>query len=104
MATYQNLGLPEESQAQVIERLFIIPAARDNETDCLKRLQELFQRDTFDEDCAEFHSLHHGSGLDFAKCWVGIHHPADEWMGAYEKILDDHNLAPGDVLKTKNNN
>lgn len=101
---YGNLGV-EESQAQVIERLFIIPAAqpesRANQKDCLNRLQELFNRDSFDKDCAEFHFHYHEAGLDFAKCWVSLHYPKEDWMGAYNKIIDEHHLAPANVLRTR---
>jgi hypothetical protein len=85
-----------ESQQQVFTRLFVIPSddpeTRAIQKECLDRVQELFGRETFDDDCAEFHRWYTESGLDFARCWVSLRCPQHARMEEYNMICKTYQL------------
>jgi hypothetical protein len=58
------------SQVDVFRRLFFneLPTSA-----CLRdRARDLFSRESFDDDCLEFHQAFYENGLDFVFCWASV--------------------------------
>lgn len=89
------------SQVEVFKRLFENDLP---ETAVVReRVTELLRRDSFDEDCVEFHRFYIQLGLDFAFCWASAHSGGDselarrKYTDIVENLLDE-NLLDENIL------
>jgi hypothetical protein len=94
------------SQVEVFKRLFENDLP---ETAVVReRVTELLRRDTFDEDCVEFHRFYIQLGLDFAFCWASAHSGGDSELAQrkYTDIVEQTDIehlyenVPSDVPPT----
>lgn len=75
------------SQVEVYTRLFLGDDKMSKEMK--RRFDDLIHRESFDEDCKEFHLAYEKTGLDFAMCYCAVRHPPDMREDAYRSLVVD---------------